>query len=69
MQRFILPKKNILGLGAPQVEAKFKLERDSNPDLCNASAVLYELGHQANWELVIMWVNNKPVDSGYVRSK
>ena len=40
--------------------------RDSSPDLCNAGAVLYQLSHQVNWELVIMWNNDKPVDSGYM---
>ena len=27
-------------------------------DLCDASAVLYQLSYQANWELVILWVRN-----------
>ena len=31
------------------------LNRDSNPDLCIAGAVLYQLSHQANWEQVVMW--------------
>ena len=25
------------------------------------------VSYQANWELVIMWVYDKPVDSGYMR--
>ena len=29
----------------------------SNPDLCHASAVLYNLSYQADWEQVIMWVH------------
>ena len=33
---------------------KFRLEWDSGPDLCDASAVLYQLSYQGNWELVIM---------------
>ena len=41
------------------------LNRYSNPDICDASAVLYQLSYQANWELVITWVNDKPVDDGY----
>ena len=32
----------------------------SNPDLCNAGAVLYQLSYQAKWD--IMWVNYKPAD-------
>jgi len=40
-----------------------KQEGDLNPDLCDAGAVLYQLS-QTNWELVIMWVYDKPVDSG-----
>ena len=35
------------------------LNGDSNPDLCNAGAVLYQLSYQANTELVVMWVNDK----------
>lgn len=35
---------------------------DSNPALFDAGAVLYQL----TWsELVVMWVNDKPVDDGY----
>ena len=45
----------------------FRPEQDSNPDLCDAGAVLHQLSDQANWELVIMWVYDKPVDSGYMR--
>ena len=39
---------------------KFKPRWHLNPDLCNAGAVLYQLSYQANWELVIMWVYDKP---------
>ena len=28
----------------------------SNPELCNAGAVLYQLSYQATWEQVITWV-------------
>ena len=45
---------------------KGRPERDLNPDLCDAGAVLYELSFQANWELVIMWVYDKPIDGGYM---
>ena len=31
---------------------------DSNPDLCDAFAVLYQLSYQANWEQVIVWVDD-----------
>ena len=31
-------------------------------DLFNTGAVLYQLSYQANWELVILWVRNIPVD-------
>ena len=41
---------------------KLRSERDSNPDLCDAGAVINHVSHQANWELVIMWVYDKPVD-------
>ena len=38
------------------------LNGDSNSDLCNASAGLYQLGYQANWEQAVMWVDYKPID-------
>ena len=38
---------------------------DSNSELCNAGAVLYQFSFQGNWELVVMWVDDKPVDDGY----
>ena len=41
-------------------------EQDSNPDLCDASAVLYQLSYQGNWELVVMWVHCKSVDDGCI---
>ena len=41
---------------------KFKLEWHSTPDLCDASAVLYQLSYQANWELVVMQVDDNPLD-------
>ena len=38
------------------------LNGDSNPDLCDAGAVLHQLSNQANWEQVVMWVDYQPVD-------
>ena len=37
------------------------LNGDSNPDLCDAGAVLHQLSYQANWVQVVMWLNYKPV--------
>ena len=37
------------------------VELESNPDLCVISPVLNQLIYQANWELVIMWVNDKQI--------
>ena len=42
----------------------FCLTQFLDPGLCDASAVLYQLSYQANWELIIMWVNDTPVDDG-----
>ena len=33
---------------------------DSNPDLCDAGAVLHQLSYQTNWEQVVMWLDYKP---------
>lgn len=41
------------------------LNGDSNPELCDASAVFYQLSYQAYWEVIVMWVDDKPVDCGY----
>ena len=41
------------------------LNGDSSNDLCEVGAVLYHLSYQTNWELVVLWVNNKSVDEGY----
>ena len=38
------------------------LNGDLNPDLCNVGAVLNQLSYQANWQLLIMWVDHKPVN-------
>ena len=38
------------------------MNRDSNPDLCDAGAVLHQLSYQANWEQIVMWVDYKPLD-------
>ena len=35
-------------------------------DLCDSGAILYQLNYQVNWEKVIMWVYDTPVDSGLV---
>ena len=40
---------------------------DLNPDLCNAGAVLHQLSDQINWELVVLQVDDKPVDDGSMR--
>ena len=46
---------------------KIRPEKNSGPygiwthDLCDTGAALYQLSQQANWELVIMLVPNKPV--------
>lgn len=37
------------------------LERDSNPELCDAGAELYHLSYQANWEEAFFRVHVKPV--------
>ena len=31
----------------------------------NTDAVLYQFSFQTDWELIIMWLNNKPIDDGY----
>ena len=39
------------------------LNCDSNPDLCNAGAVLHQLSyHRANWEQVVMLFVCEPID-------
>ena len=38
------------------------LNGDSKPLLCHAGALLHQLSYQVNWELVVMWVDYKPVE-------
>ena len=38
------------------------LNGDSNSDLCDVGAVLFQLNFQANWEQFVLWVDYKPVD-------
>ena len=56
-----------LGTVTKERPEKFRPERYSNPDLYDDDAVLYQLRGQANWKPVIMWVYDKPVDSGFMR--
>ena len=35
-------------------------------DLCDTSAVLYQLSYYANWELVTLWVCNIPIEGGHI---
>ena len=41
-------------------------ERDTNPNFCNGSAVLYQCSCEVKWVQVVMLVDTKPVDGGYV---
>ena len=34
--------------------------------LHDSGAVFNQLSYQANWELVVAWVNDKSVDCGYI---
>ena len=38
------------------------LNGDSNPDICDAGAVLHQFSYQANWEHLVMWIDYKHVD-------
>ena len=38
------------------------LKGDWHLDLSDAGAVLHQLIYQANWKVVVMWVDDKPVD-------
>ena len=37
------------------------LNGDSNPGLCDLGALLYYYSYQDNWQVVVMWVDDKPV--------
>jgi len=45
---------------------KFRPEPDLNLDLCDKGAVIYQLSYQANWELAVTWVHDKPLDIRYL---
>lgn len=40
---------------------KLRPQRDSNPDLCDADVVLFQLSNQAHWKLAILWVHSRYV--------
>ena len=44
----------------------FRPKLVSNPDLSDAGAVLHQLSYQAKSKLVVMWVEDWPVDDGCV---
>ena len=37
----------------------------SSPGLSDAGVVLYKLSYQADWELVVMWLDYKPGDENF----
>ena len=45
-------------------QSQERLEGDLNPDLCDAGPVLHQLSYKTNWKLVVVWVNDKPIDDG-----
>ena len=54
----IIPFSRCLCSGEKDLKSS-DLSGDLNPDL---GAVLHHSNYQANWELIIMWVDYKPVD-------
>lgn len=44
---------------------KYRPELESDPELCDASSMFHHLSYRANWELAVMWIHDKPMDSGY----
>ena len=61
----ILAELALLKYSNDYAENNSGLNEDSNPDLCDSGAVLHQLSHQANWELIVMWVDFKPEDDRY----
>ena len=62
------PRRAKSAPGAIELNRHFGAETDLlnlQCDLYDAGAVLQQLSYQANWELVVMWVDCKPVDDGY----
>ena len=57
--RFKILSSNTRGTGRHDWSG---LNRIWTHDLCDTSAVLYRLTYQANWELVMLWVGNIPID-------
>lgn len=45
-------------MNATWAVARERPEQDSNSELCNAGAVLYQLSYRASWELAVMWVHD-----------
>ena len=51
--------KAVVKLKPEKIQASTGLESRT---FCDTSAVLYQLGYQASWELVTLWIRNIPVD-------
>ena len=39
---------------------KGRPERESNSDVCDSGALLFQFSFQVNWEMVIMWAHDNP---------
>ena len=51
-------------LSSTVARTAFKL--DSNHNLCDSSAELFQLNYHANWQLALTLVHDKPVDNRYI---
>ena len=61
----ILAELALLKCSNDYAQNKSGLNEDSNPDLFDSGAVLHQLSYQANWELIVIWVDFKPEDDRY----
>ena len=51
---------------SPEIRPKnFGTFEKRTPGPCDAGAVFHQLRYEANWELVVMWVYDKPVGDEY----
>jgi len=42
-------------------------QQDLNSDLCDSNPVLHQFRYRVNWELVIILVDDTPIDDEYVK--
>ena len=58
----MIDHRSYIAVGKLKPDKNSDLNGIQTHDLCNTGAVHYQLSYHANWELVMLWVCNTPVE-------